>query len=99
MQAGAAISRHPEVRRAARDAAERALAAGGLTRAGCLLVGGTVEHFDQAIDLCDELREVAGPSVQIVGGAVESVQLRGDGAEQGPALGVLAIPDQAHVFT
>jgi small ligand-binding sensory domain FIST len=99
MRAGTAISRLPEVRRAARDAAERALAAAGLSRAGCLFVGGTVDHLDQAIDLCSELREVAGPSVQIVGGAVDGVLSCGDSAEDGPALGVLALEEQVRVFS
>ncbi len=99
MRAGVAISRHPEVRKAAREAAERALQAAGIARAGCLFVGGTVDHFDQAIDLCEELRAVAGSSVQIVGGAVDSVLLRGDGVEDGPALGVLALEDAAQSFS
>jgi len=98
MRAGAAVSRDPDVRAAARDAARRALAAAGLLRAGCLFVGGTVDHFDQAIDLCAELRGAAGDGVQIIGGAVGSVLVRGDGGEDGPALGVLALEEPGHVF-
>ena len=98
MKVGVAVSRHPEVRAAAREAAERALLLGGIGRATCLFVGGTVDHLDQSIDLCEELRAVAGASVQIVGAAVGSVLLRGDSREDGPALGILALEGSVHAF-
>jgi len=99
MRVGVGLSRNAEVRAAAREAAERALEAGNIGRATCLLVGGTVDHLDQSIDLCEELREVAGASVQIVGAAVGAVLLRGDATEDGPALGVFAIEGPAHAFS
>jgi small ligand-binding sensory domain FIST len=99
MRAGLGISRDGDVRRAAREAARRALDDARLKHAGCILVGGTSEHIDQAIDLCEELRAVAGHRVQIVGGAVDAVLARGDGAEEGPALGVLALEQAGHLFS
>ena len=98
MKVGVAVSRRPEVRAAAREAAERALSLGGIGRATCLFVGGTVDHLDQSIDLCEELRAVAGASVQIVGAAVGSVLLRGDSREDGSALGILALEGPVHAF-
>ena len=99
MSVGVGLSRHPEVRAAAREAAERALDAGHIGKASCLFVGGTVDHLDQSIDLCEELREVAGAGVQIVGAAVGAVLVRGDSSEDGPALGVLAVEGPAWAFS
>src|SRR5207249_5207447 len=44
MRAGAAVSREEDVSLAARDAATRALDAGGLDEAGCLVVAATPEQ-------------------------------------------------------
>lgn len=89
MRAGVGVSHHPEVRQAAREAAERALASSGLERPQCLLVAGTARHFDQAQGLCAVLREVVGPA-RIVGGCGESVLIAGDAIEKRQGLGVLA---------
>src|SRR5438045_8547685 len=69
MRAGAAVSRAEDVRLAARDAATRALDSAGLDEAACLIVAATPEHLDEAVELCEALRDAAGPNVQIVGGA------------------------------
>src|SRR5207253_4839647 len=69
MRAGAAVSREADVSLAARDAATRALDAGGLDEAGCLVVAATPEHLDESIELCAALRDVVGAGAQIVGGA------------------------------
>lgn len=98
-RAGAAVSRLIDVRSAARDAAERALRSAGLLRAGCAIVGGTVEQLDEAIDLCDELQKVLGPNVQIIGGAASAAMVRGDSAEEGPALGLLVLESKGHLFS
>lgn len=92
------MSRQEEVRAAAREAATRALVAAGLREAGCLFVAGSVEHFDEALELCAELRAVAGASVQVIGGAVNAVTVPGDAREDGPALGVLALERAGHAF-
>jgi small ligand-binding sensory domain FIST len=100
MRAGAAVSREHDVRDAARDAAQRALQNAGLTKAGCLVVAATPEHLDEALDLCAELRAVAGPRTHIVGGATLAVMVPGDAEiEQGPALGILALEQPGHVFS
>jgi small ligand-binding sensory domain FIST len=100
MRAGAAVSRHEDVRIAARDAAARALDAADLDGAGCLLVGATPEHLDEAIDLCAELRDVAGASTHIFGGATSAAFVPGDAeAEEGPALGVLALEEPGFPFS
>ena len=100
MRAGAAVSRHEDVRIAARDAAARALDAADLDGAGCLLVGATPEHLDEAIDLCAELRDVAGASTHIFGGATSAAFVPGDAeAEEGPALGVLALEEPGFLFS
>jgi small ligand-binding sensory domain FIST len=100
MRAGAAISREHDVREAARDAASRALQRAGLSKAGCVLVAATPEHFDQALDLCAELREVAGARTHIVGVATTAAMMPGDAeTEQGPALGLLALEQPGHVFS
>src|SRR5260370_38666879 len=89
MRGGAAVSRQEDVRIAARDAAARALDAADLDGAGCLLVGATPEHLDEAIDLCAELRDVAGAATHIFGGATSPAFVpRRAQAEGGPALGV-----------
>src|SRR5207237_1042486 len=85
---------------AARDAATRALDAGGLDEAGCLVVAATPEHLDESIELCAALRDVVGAGAQIVGGATLAAFCPGDAAtEEGPALGVLALEQRAHVFS
>src|SRR5712691_12151883 len=100
MRAGAAVSREQDVRDAARDAAQRALKNAGLTKAGCLVVAATPEHLDQALDLCAELRAVAGPRTHIVGGATSAAMVPGDAeTEEGPALGVLALEHRAELFS
>lgn len=100
MRAGAAVSREEDVSLAARDAATRALDAGGLDEAGCLVVAATPEHLDESIELCAALRDVVGAGAQIVGGATIAALVPGDAAtEDGPALGVLAIDQRAHVFS
>ncbi|TMA23499.1 MAG: hypothetical protein E6J88_12665 [Deltaproteobacteria bacterium] len=89
MRAGAAVSREEDVSLAARDAATRALDAGGLDEAGCLVVAATPEHLDESIELCAALRDVVGAGAQIVGGATLAAFCPGDAAtEEGPALGV-----------
>src|SRR5437763_488617 len=60
MRAGAAVSRAEDVRLAARDAATRALDAAGLDEAACLIVAATPEHLDEAVELCEALRDAAG---------------------------------------
>src|SRR2546421_11037819 len=72
MRAGAAVSRAEDVRLAARDAATRALDAGGLDEAACLIVAATPEHLDEAVELCEALRDAAGANAQIVGGATSA---------------------------
>src|SRR5947209_9354310 len=100
MRAGAAVSREEDVSLAARDAATRALDAGGLDEAGCLVVAATPEHLDESIELCAALRDVVGAGAQIVGGATLAAFCPGDAAiEEGPALGVLALDQRAHVFS
>src|SRR5438552_12599031 len=100
MRAGVAVSREHDVRDAARDAAARALQNAGLAKAGCLVVAGTPDHLDQALDLCDELRKVAGPRAHIVGGATSAVMVPGDSlSEEGPALGILALEQPGHIFS
>src|SRR3989454_2196955 len=46
-----------DVRLAARDAATRALDAAGLDEAACLVVAATPEHLDEAVELCEALRD------------------------------------------
>ena len=100
MRAGAAVSRSPDVRLAARDAATRALDAAGLDEAGCLVVAATPEHLDESLELCEALRDAAGKGAQIVGGATSAVLVPGDAdTEEGPALGVLALEQRAHLFS
>jgi small ligand-binding sensory domain FIST len=100
MRAGAAVSREENVALAARDAATRALDAGGLDTAGCLVVAATPEHLDESIELCAALRDVVGAGAQIVGGATIAALVPGDAAtEEGPALGVLALEQRAHLFS
>ena len=100
MRVGAAVSREDDVSLAARDAATRALDAGGLDEAGCLVVAATPEHLDESIELCVALRDVVGAGAQIVGGATLAAFCPGDAAiEDGPALGVLALEQRAHVFS
>src|SRR2546428_10802293 len=72
MRAGAAVSRAEDVRLAARDAATRALDAAGLDEAACLVVAATPEHLDEAVELCEALRDAAGANAQIVGGATSA---------------------------
>src|SRR2546423_760429 len=93
MRAGVAVSREHDVRDAARDAAARALQNAGLAKAGCLVVAGTPDHLDQALDLCDELRRVAGSRTHIVGGATSAAMVPRSTDEEGPPLGVLP-PEQ-----
>jgi small ligand-binding sensory domain FIST len=93
MRAGVAVSRLDDVREAATDAAGRALREAGLRRAGCLVVAGTVQHLDEAIDLCAALRKTAGERARIVGGAASAVMCFSDESEEEPALGVLALED------
>src|SRR2546426_4278283 len=71
-----------DVRLAARDAATRALDAAGLDEAACLVVAATPEHLDEAVELCEALRDAAGANAQIVGGATSAVLVPGD-AEMG----------------
>jgi len=100
MRAGAAVSREEDVRLAARDAATRALDAAGIDEAACLVVAATPEHLDESIDLCDALRDAAGAGAQIVGGATSAALCPGDAEiEEGPALGVLALDQKAHLFS
>jgi small ligand-binding sensory domain FIST len=100
MRAGAAVSREEDVQLAARDAATRALDAAGLDEAGCVLVAATPEHLDESIELCEALRDACGAGVQIVGGATSSVFTLGDAdTEEGPALGVLVLEQQGHLFS
>src|SRR5260370_8206936 len=100
MRGGAAVSRQEDVRLAARGAAATALDAADLDGAGCLLVGATPEHLDEAIDLCAELRDVAGASTHIFGGATSAAFVPGDAdAEEGPALGVLALEEPGFLFS
>lgn len=100
MRAGAAVSRSPDVRLAARDAATRALDAAGLDEAGCLVVAATPEHLDESLELCEALRDAAGRGAQIVGGATLAALVPGDAdTEEGPALGVLALEQRAHLFS
>jgi small ligand-binding sensory domain FIST len=98
MRAGAAVSRNENAEAAAADAAGRALAQAGLRQASCLFVAGTVEHLDEAIDLCAALRAVAGERARIIGGAASSVMTFADDAEEGAALGVLALEGPAVPF-
>ncbi|HXM75535.1 MAG TPA: hypothetical protein VN971_02045, partial [Thermoanaerobaculia bacterium] len=85
MRAGAAVSRAEDVRLAARDAATRALDAAGLDEAACLIVAATPEHLDESLELCEALRDAAGPNAQIVGGATSAVGVPGDAeTEEGP---------------
>ncbi|MBS2024835.1 MAG: FIST C-terminal domain-containing protein [Deltaproteobacteria bacterium] len=98
MRAGAGLSRKGDVRDAAREAVQQALDSAGLSQADCLLLAATAQHLDEAIDLCEVLREVAGAGVRIVGGCASQVFLPGDEQEDGPALGVLAIEGPAHPF-
>src|SRR5207237_2139929 len=89
-----------DVSLAARDAATRALDAGQLDEAGCLVVAATPEHLDESIELCAALRDVVGAGAQIVGGATSAALVPGDAAtEDGPALGVLALEQRAHLFS
>lgn len=100
MRAGAAVSREDDVSLAARDAATRALDAGGLDEAGCLVVAATPEHLDESLELCAALRDVVGAGAQIVGGATSAALVPGDAVtEDGPALGVLALEHRAHLFS
>src|SRR5260370_6352543 len=100
MRAGAAVSREEDVRLAARDAATRSLDAAGLDEAACLVVAATPEHLDESIELCEELRDAAGAGTQIVGGATSAAFCPGDAdIEEGPALGVLALEQRAHLFS
>jgi small ligand-binding sensory domain FIST len=100
MRAGAAVSREEDVSLAARDAATRALDAAGLDEAGCLVVAATPEHLDESIEMCAALRDVVGAGAQIVGGATSCVMVPGDSStEDGPALGVLALEQRAHIFS
>jgi len=78
MRAGAAVSRAEDVRLAARDAATRALDAAGLDEAACLIVAATPEHLDEAVELCEALRDAAGANAQIVGGATSAALVPGD---------------------
>jgi small ligand-binding sensory domain FIST len=99
MRAGAAVSREEDVRLAARDAATRALDAAGLDEAGCLVVAATPEHLDESIELCEALRDACGEGAQIIGGATSAAFTPGDAdTEEGPALGVLALEQPAHLF-
>ncbi|GAC1345739.1 MAG: hypothetical protein NVSMB23_22250 [Myxococcales bacterium] len=91
MRAGIGVSRQDDVRAAAAEAAGRALAQAGLSEAGFLFVAGSPHHLDEAIDLGAALRAAAGARVRIVGGAAASVMAWADDAEEGPALGVLAL--------
>src|SRR2546426_4409339 len=89
-----------DVRLAARDAATRALDAAGLDEAACLVVAATPEHLDEAVELCEALRDAAGANAQIVGGATSAVLVPGDAEmEEGPALGVLALAQRAELFS
>src|SRR5207245_3070474 len=98
MRAGAAVSRAEDVRLAARDAATRALDAGGLDEAACLIVAATPEHLDESVELCGALRDAAGPNVQIVGGATSAALAPGGAVmEDGPALGVLGLAQRAEL--
>lgn len=99
MRAGAGLSRQDDVRAAAAQAAGLALAQAGLSQAGCLFVAATPHHLDEAIDLCAALRAAAGPHARIVGGAAASVMTPADEAEEGPALGVLALEGPAAPFS
>src|SRR6266478_4264881 len=100
MRAGAAVSRAEDVRLAARDAATRALDAAGLDEAACLIVAATPEHLDEAVELCEALRDAAGANAQIVGGATSAALVPGDAEmEDGPALGVLALAQRAELFS
>jgi small ligand-binding sensory domain FIST len=100
MRAGAAVSREEDVRLAARDAATRALDAAGLDEAGCLIVAATPEHLDESRELCAALRDVVGAGAQIVGGATSAAFCPGDAdTEEGPALGILALEQRAHLFS
>jgi small ligand-binding sensory domain FIST len=100
MRAGAAVSRAEDVRLAARDAATRALDAAGLDEAACLIVAATPEHLDESLELCEALRDAAGPNAQIVGGATSAVAVPGDAeTEEGPALGVLVLERRAELFS
>src|SRR5260370_22876121 len=100
MRGGAAVSRQEDVRIAARDAAARALDAADLDGAGCLLVGATPEHLDEAIDLCAELRDVAGAPTHIFGGATAAAFVPRDAeAEEGPAPGGLALEQPGFLFS
>ncbi len=71
----------------------------GLLRAGCAIVAGTVEHLDESIDLCEELQKQLGTEVQLVGGATSAAMVRGDSAEEGPALGLLVLESKGHLFS
>src|SRR5256885_970040 len=100
MRAGAAVSRSPDVRLAARAAATRALDAAGLDEAGCLVVAATPEHLDESIELCEALRDAAGAGTQIVGGATSAALVPGDAeTEEGPAVGVLALEQRGELFS
>ncbi len=100
MRAGAAVSRVEDVRLAARDAATRALDAAGLDEAACLVVAATPEHLDEAVELCEALRDAGGANAQIVGGATSAALVPGDAdTEEGPALGVLALDRRAELFS
>jgi len=100
MRAGAAVSRAEDVRLAARDAATRALDAAGLDQAACLVVAATPEHLDESVELCEALRDAAGPNAQIVGGATSAALVPGDAeTEEGPALGVLALEQRGELFS
>src|SRR5256714_15097256 len=96
MRAGAAVSRAEDVRLAARDAATRALDAAGLDEAACLVVAATPEHLDEAVELCEALRDAAGANAQIVGGATSAgLGPAGPGVEESPALGGAALGPRA----
>src|SRR5947209_18571986 len=100
MRAGAAASRTADVRLAARDAGTGAVDAAGLDEAGCLLVAATPAHLDESLELCEALRDAAGAGAQIVGGATSAALVPGDAeTEEGPALGVLALEQRAHLFS
>ncbi len=100
MKAGAAVSREEDVSLAARDAATRALDAAGLDEAGCLVVAATPEHLDESLEMCVALRDVVCAGAQIVGGATSAAMVPGDAeVEEGPALGILALEQRAHLFS
>src|SRR5437899_10395911 len=66
----------------------------------CLVVAATPEHLDEAVELCEALRDAAGANAQIVGGATSAALVPGDAEmEEGPALGVLALAQRAELFS